>query len=161
LYILQRYGKVIVVPRVIDATKNLVRHADLGQDQEEPLCSFEDPLHISIVGQPFSKCEWPVEEPAFFASQLGHHECSRDFRIDAIVRPPELFQRSMGRDERMTSIAVDVCVESNLTSCGRDLGDSARAHDPKRTGKTPCVTGRGLEQSAGGEWPPASIGLLV
>jgi hypothetical protein len=67
----------------------------------------------------------------------------------------------MGRDERVPSVAVDVGVESNLTSCGRDLGDSARAHDLKRTDKTPCVTGRCMEQSAGCEWLVVSIGLLV
>ena len=57
----------------------------------------------------------------------------------------------MGRDERVPSIAVDVGVESNLPSCGRDLGDSSRAHDLKWTGKTPCVTGR-RAQVVNGWW---------
>ena len=91
LYVLQRYGQVIVVPRVINATEDLVRHADLGQNQEESPCSLEDPFHISIVGQTFSKSEWPVEKPALLASQLGNYKGPRDFRIDAIVSPPELF----------------------------------------------------------------------
>lgn len=43
----------------------------------------------------------------------------------------------MRRDERVPSVAVDVGIESNLARCGRDLGDSARAHVLKRIGKNP------------------------
>jgi hypothetical protein len=141
LYVLERYGQVIVVPRIVDATKNLIRHADLGQDQEEPFRSFEDPFHVSVVGQPFSKSEWPVEKPALFAPQLRDNKGPRDFRLNAFVSPPELFQRGMGRDKRMTPVAVDVCIEGNLTSRGSDLGECARAHDLERAGKTPALQG--------------------
>ena len=142
VYVYQRYRQVIVVPRIINTTKNLVGHADLGQDQEKPFRSFEDPFHVSVVSQAFTECEWPVEKPTFFASQLRHDEGPRDFRIDAIVSPPELFERSMGRDERVPSITVDVGIQSDLTSGRHNLGDSTRAHDLKRIGKSPCVTGR-------------------
>lgn len=68
LYVLQGYRQVIVIPRIVDAPKDLVRYSDLGQNQEEPFRSFEYPFHVGIVGQPFSKSEWPVEEPAFFTA---------------------------------------------------------------------------------------------
>jgi hypothetical protein len=41
----------------------------------------------------------------------------------------------------MPPVAVDIGIESNLTSCGRDLGECARAHDFDRAGKTPALQG--------------------
>lgn len=64
----------------------------------------------------------------------------------------------MRRDERVPSVAVDVGIESNLARCGRDLGDSARAHVLKRVGKNPCVTTRCMGQSVGGDRLLVSIG---
>lgn len=151
-YILQRHGQVVIVPRVVDAPKDLVRHANLRQDHEQTLRPLENPFHVSVIGQALSKRQRAVEETALLAAQLRHDESPGDFGLDAIVRPPEPLERGVWCDEGVAAVAVDVGIEGDLAGRGRDLGDSACAHSSRRTlvsqarcteGKR-CPAGRGL-----------------
>ena len=67
----------------------------------------------------------------------------------------------MGRDQRVPSIPVDVGIQSDLTSCWRDLGNPTRPHGFQRVdGRDPCIT-RPLYGKANMAAPVASAGYLV
>lgn len=145
LHVLQWNGQIIVIPGIIDAPKDLIWHADLGEDQEQSLSSFKNPFHVGIICQTLTKRQRPIEELALLSTQLRHHKSSSDFRIDAVVSPPELLERGVGCDEGRAAITVNVGVQSYLTSSERDLGKTARAHRLEAANKDPCVT-RGRTQ---------------
>jgi hypothetical protein len=68
LHILQRNWQIIVIPRVVYASKDLIWHANLGEDHEQPLCPLEDPFHVSVIGQTLPESERSVKKPTLFSA---------------------------------------------------------------------------------------------
>lgn len=135
--ILQRYWQVVIIPRIVYQAKYLIGYSNLSENHEQPLRSLEDPFHVSVVGQPFSESKWSVKKLTLLSSQLRHDKSARNFCFDSIICPPQPFERSMGSDQRMATIAVYVGIQSDLTSCRRDLGNPTRSHVDKTD---PCST---------------------
>jgi hypothetical protein len=70
LHILQRDRQVIIVPRVVNASKYLIWHSNLGEDHEQPLCPLEDPFHVGVISQTLPERKRSIKKPTLFSAQL-------------------------------------------------------------------------------------------
>lgn len=104
------YGQVVISPGVVDGSENAVRYSNFCEDEKQSSRSFEDPFHISVVGQAFAKRQGTVKKLSLFSPELGHDEASSNLGVDMLVCPPELFECRMRRHQGVASIAKDACI---------------------------------------------------
>jgi len=68
LHIFHRNWQIIVIPRVVYASKDLIRHSNIGENHEQPLRPLEDPFHVSVIGQTLAERKRPVKKSTLFST---------------------------------------------------------------------------------------------